>query len=211
MALGAVSKAEAVEAELRLFPGVIAARCLWPETATAPELVRLLAEAQRGGRELLDATRTLLTVRFGTDLPEDRIVLLPVAISPDRSRFRLDGFEVVTGAREQRLRLQLTMPVLDQQVGVERLAMPLPNGMLRAAAEAVVEAINEYVGHTFDLEAVGPAQLGKETLMLSALRSRTRGGEEPMLVTLHGVSTNTGDPMEAAIRATLDAANRIFR
>ncbi|MBE3584547.1 MAG: hypothetical protein IMX01_10610, partial [Limnochordaceae bacterium] len=58
---------------------------------------------------------------------------------------------------------------------------------------------------------IGQAQLGGETVMLSSLRAHVREGGEAVLLTLYGVSSETDDPVEAAVRSTLDAANRIFR
>lgn len=211
MAVSALSRAETAEAELRLLPGVIAARCLWPEGSPVPQVVRLLAEEEGGGQRLVDAVRTLFSVRFARDLPEERILLLPVAATPERSRFRLDGLELRSERGEQRIRLRLTMPFLNQQVATERVARPVEAGLLRAAGETVVDLINEYMGHTFDLEAIGTAPLADATVTLAALRARIRRGQEREILMLYGVSSEAGDPAEAAARATLDAANRIFR
>ncbi|MDI3298863.1 MAG: hypothetical protein QJR08_06815 [Bacillota bacterium] len=211
MAVGTLSRAEAAEAELRLLPGVIAARCIWPETAPAPELVRLLAEAESGGHQLVDAARTLLSVRFETDLPEERVLLLPVAATPERSRFRLDGIELVEERRRPRVKVTLTMPILDQPAEATREFPQTPRALLGAASQAVVDAINEYLGHTFDLEAIANASLGPDSVVLCALRARVRIAGEPRLLRLYGVASDADEPAEAVARATLDAANRIFR
>lgn len=202
---------EQVEALLAQLPGVLSTRIVVNDWGAIEE-VHVLATTERTPKQIVRDIESSLAARWGMDVDHKKISIAQVTgVEPTLPPVRLTLNNVQSLADTSRGLLEVTVSLGmagDEALFQGRAAGPHSrHHLLRLAAQAAIDALNQTVAarHLFSLEDVKSVIAGGHEVALVLVALITPRGDEEVLV---GASIVDHDPVEAVVRATLQATNR---
>lgn len=206
---------EQVEELLAQIPGIISARVLVNDWGGVED-IHVLATMDRHPKFVVRDVQAALSARWGLQINHKKIGVAQV-VARDSSvipqRIGLTNVEVsadmLRGSARVRVSLGRGTDAEDAPVETysgEAEGLNARHHLMRLAAEATLEAVNLAVDPEvrFAREEVGLVPFNRRDIALVTVTMLSRGSEE----TLVGAALVKGDPVEAAVRAALDAVNR---
>ena len=201
-----------------------AARAIFPEVSDEPTTSathRAEAEHARTGGEVADSGpgATGADDRQPVDAESEELspdddegaVRGQLVQAPSSEAFGYTAHRVLIRDLDTRIdlsdvRVTATLTFHDRVVTGVASAVPTRHGILRAVAEATVEAVCQLTQTrlTVGVDAVSASVSGDPAIATVVVGVVTAGGEQPLL----GASLVRNDPERAVMRATLDALNR---
>ena len=209
-----VVRVSEIERLLARIPGVISARLMVNDWGAIEEL-HVLATTERGPKQIVRDVESTLAARWGIKIDHKKISVAQLAHADSAMppvRLKVVGFtsSVDTIASRYQCTVALEVATEDAPRFVGRAeGMNVPSQYPRLVAEATVDALNRAVqdGYYFILEAARlTGMVGYETAVVLLTYHGPRG----LFRALAGAAVVDGDPLEAVIRACLQATNRIL-
>ncbi|MDI3299451.1 MAG: hypothetical protein QJR08_09815 [Bacillota bacterium] len=214
--------AEEITALVKQLPSVIGARVVVNEWGGIEE-IHVLATDERSPKALVRDVQSALAARWGLMVDYRKVSVAQQAVprAPSRVRLAVASLQATTDLLRDVIRVDVS---LEEQAPAAtlwpldppgKLAGPFRGsaegvhsgrGMLRVAAEATLAALNQAVDPQvrFFLEEAGEGGIAGRRLILVSVLLRTSRSEEPLV----GSALLAGDPVRAAVNATLAACNR---
>lgn len=209
-----VVRVSEIERLLALIPGVISARLMVNDWGAIEEL-HVLATTERGPKQIVRDVESTLAARWGIKIDHKKISVAQLAHADSAMppvRMKVVGFTASVDTIASRYGCTVTLEVAtDEGPRFEGRAegMNVPSQYPRLVAEATVDALNQAIqeGCYFNLEAARmTGMVGYEAALVLLTYHGPRGLFRP----LAGAAVVDGDPLEAVIRACLQATNRIM-
>ncbi|MBO2522091.1 MAG: hypothetical protein CW345_09905 [Firmicutes bacterium] len=187
--------------------GVVASRVVTKDGAISE--VHVLAHTGRSAKQIVRDVESVCAAQFGITL-DHRKVSVAVIHSPEKAerpplrRPVISGVRVETGGR--RTRVHVTLGVGDAVYEGSAESIGGAAHRVKVAAAAALDALQRYVGDgcRFELDDLVPFHLGGWDGYLAGVVMVSAFGEEHLV----GSALVKIDPLDAAIRAALDAVNR---
>src|SRR5690606_12088366 len=208
-----VVRVSEIERLLAMVPGVISARLMVNDWGAIEEL-HVLATTERGPKQIVRDVESTLAARWGIKIDHKKISVAQLAHADSAMppvRLKIVGFSSAVDTIASRYGCTVTLEVVTEDA--PRFAgraegMNVPSQYPRLVAEATVDALNHAVqeGHRFILEAARiTGMVGYEVALVLVTYHGPRG----VFQALAGAAVVEGDPLEAVIKAALQATNRI--
>lgn len=217
-----------VEALIQGLAGVEAARIVLDDRGAVRE-IHVLADSSRSPKSVARDVLSALHARWGLAVDRRRISVAQLAQTsprPKAVRLRLKQLSITTDPVRSWTEVSVALapvppvdpfgrPVRDREVPrgewLGRAAGPAggDSTTLRLAAQAALEALNQSLvpSHGFSLVDVARVSLGGYGLVVCLLHHHAARGEPAVL---SGSAVVRNGIVDAAVRATLNATNRIF-
>ena len=209
-----VVRVSEIEALLGRIPGIISARLMVNDWGAIEEL-HVLATTERGPKQIVRDVESTLAARWGIKIDHKKISVAQLAHADSAMppiRLKIIGFTSTTDTVAARYRCTVTLELPTEDAPrFEGSAegMNVPSQYPRLVAEATVNALNRAVqdGYHFVLEEARlMGMVGYEVAVVLMSYHGPRG----LFRVLAGAAAAEGDPLEAVIRACLQASNRIL-
>lgn len=199
-----------VEAAMRQVEGIIAVR-LVPGYERPVDEAHVIVRVDRNPKHVVRDLQSVLMASF--DVPTDHRVFSVVqledetVVEPGAPRIVLTKTAVVTRGNSVEVEVEVAGEE-GQLVTTSATGGPGETSRVRTAAEAALEAVIEVSGEKLsaELESAEVIDLSKVTVALSVIR--VRGWSGTTVVT--GSAPVRADAIDAVVRATLDATNRVL-
>lgn len=201
-----------IEHLLGLLSGVISARIIVNDWGAIEE-IHVLASSKRSPKQIVRDVESSLAAKWNLNVDHKKIsVAQLVGVQgplPD-ARLKLLSLEVSTDSVRGILRAKVVLGRSDDEtVTYEGTAEGAcsPNASLKVYSQAVIAALSKACNpkNFLALEDIGIIKMGQRDIAVAVLVTITPRGNEEILV---GAVSVRRDPVNAAIRATLDAVNR---
>lgn len=165
--------------------------------------VRVLVVPERAIKETIDEVRGTAQSEIGVELEPARIqVLSSTELEAGRRAGRRKLSSLSTQRSDDHFKAQVTLELEgDALVGEVEVPVGLPS-QYHSVARAVLEAIDDLLDRTFDVNSVDVLSLGDSELVVVSL-----AGEVELLL---GSALVKYDEYDAIARATLHALNRLL-
>jgi len=204
--------ADEIESLMSQLPGVISTRIVVNDWGAIEE-VHVLSTTQRNPKQIVRDIESCLAARWGLNVDHKKISIAQVrgAELPSDFRLALHSLEVRTEATRGLVRVTvgLRTPGEDGVGAYEGSAVGPRAGMqpLRVGAQAAVQALNEALAESLvvGLEDANLIHVGGSQLVVVVVSLLNDRGDQELL---SGSALVRVDPVESAVRATLDAVNR---
>jgi len=188
--------------------GVISARVITDESGDPTEIA-ILTQAGRSPRQVIKDVESALIASLGKGSQQRKITVAQVEDETDRlypARLQILGLSLITEAPMVQARVRLGYN--GQSWEGESSGSAAGSDRLRLVARATLAALEDYFrGHlSFTLHDLVRVPLGSLNALLAVVCLGGPGGEE----FLTGSSLVRDDEANAAVRATLDAVNRLL-
>jgi len=209
-----VVRVSEIERLLAQLPGVISARLMVNDWGAIEEL-HVLATTERGPKQIVRDVESTLAARWGIKIDHKKISVAQLAHAGSALppvRVRLAGFSSAVDTLRSRYGCTVTLELAGEdgpRFEGRAEGMNSPSQYPRLVAEATVDALNRAVqdGFHFVLEAARiTGMVGYEVALVLLAYHGPRGAFRP----LAGAAVVDGDPLEAVIRACLQATNRLM-
>ena len=205
---------EEVEELISMLPAVLKARVNVNDWGLIEE-VHVLSTIERSGKQVVRDIESALAARWGIKIDHKKIsVAQLVGIEPTLppKRLKVKDFQMFHNLLNPTVRCKVTLADPDDQdEGPSWMGNAEgPGGaeqILRMAGVATMDAINRSVpdGHYFTLESANIFKAGGRDVALTTVTYLIGPDNQELLA---GAAVVYGDPVEAVIRASLDAINR---
>ncbi|BAS28778.1 hypothetical protein [Limnochorda pilosa] len=192
--------------------GALSARVVFTPGGDAVEEIHVLAHTGRTPKQIVRDVVSLCQAQFGLEI-DHRVVSVaqveaeeaPAGGPDEEPRLQIDSILVENRQKTIRVRVQLQQGEALYEGESEGSAQGA-NG-IRLGAEAVIRAIQEFMEGLcrITLEDVLAVEMGDAEAVVAAVQLSVRGRMPESLV---GSALVQSDPVEAAVRAVLDALNR---
>lgn len=202
-----VSQSE-VEAALKQIPGVRAARIVLDD-AGKPVEVHIVSSTEKAPKQLVRDVQTVSMANFGIDL-DHRIVSVvqfpEFEIAPMAAAPRPAIQQVSTTVRGNIATVGVMLTRGDRSATGESSGPNTKESLIRLAAAATIGAVGELLdeGGWVELDQIGILRVGTHDLAVATISYGAPQGTE----SLSGSAVVSELPVEAAVRAVLDALNR---
>lgn len=214
----------AVEELIEGFAAVEGARIVLDDWG-AVQQIHVLADDSRPPKAIARDIQSGLQARWGLVVDHRRISIAQmedVAPRPQWARLRLEQFAVSSDPVRGRIEIAVS---LAPDSGRDIAGRPVSPGTslwqgrasgasgagtgLRLASEATLQALNQALrpDHTFSVADIGRVTLGGQEIVVSLLQHH---GPRGAVETLSGSALVRSEPLEAAVRAVLNASNRPY-
>lgn len=201
-----------LEELLKRLPGVLSARMVINNWGAIEE-IHVLATTERHPKQIVRDVESSLAAKFGIALDHKKISIAQLTDTektlPD-VRLKLENVKVSADTSRSRYDIEISllsnMDPDDRFIG--RMMGPAARSQtVRLAGMATLDAINQATNSqvNFALEDVRSVEMGSRRLMVALVLLVNADGEEEVLV---GGAVVKGDPLDAAVKACLDASNR---
>lgn len=205
---------EEVEELISMLPTVLKARVNVNDWGLIEE-IHVLSTIERSGKQVVRDIESALAARWGIKIDHKKIsVAQLVGIEPTLppKRLKVQDFQIFHNLLNPTVRCRVTLVDPDDQDEgpVWEGTTEGPGGaeqILRMAGSATIDAINGSVpeGHYFVLESAGVVASGGRDVAVTTVTYLMGPDNQELLA---GAAVVYGDPVEAVIRASLDAVNR---
>lgn len=203
-----------VEELIKQLPGVIAARLVVNDWGGVEE-VHVLASSERSAKQIVRDIESSLHARWGLRLDHRKISVAQVmdsGTSLPPMRPRLLSVTVASDLTRARSRATVVLGLpSDDEARIEGHAEGpnLPGHHLRIVAQAAVEALNAAIrtDHRLGLDDVRVVSVGAFDVAVAVVT--LEGGRDDQRV-LAGAMPVEGDPVDAVVKAVLQATNRFM-
>lgn len=201
-----------IESLLTRIPGVVTARLVVNDWGAIEE-VHILSTLDRAPKQVVRDVESALAARWGITIDHKKISVAQLKEMEDTfASFRLKmlSVQINTDTLRGRMTVHVTLGRSDDdELVYEGVAEGSNSGLhsLRVAGQATVNALNEIVDPTnlIVFEDAATIRLSTREIVAVTLVVITPRGHEEVLV---GAVVSRGNPVEAVVRASLDAANR---
>ncbi len=191
----------------------------------AVQQIHVLADDSRPPKAIARDIQSGLQARWGLVVDHRRISIAQmedVAPRPQWSRLRLEQFAVSTDPVRGRIEIAVSLapdggrdatgrsPLSGTSLWQGRAAGASGAGTgLRLASEATLQALNQALrpDHAFSVADIGRMSLGGQEIVVCLLQYHAPRGAVEML---SGSALVRSEPLEAAVRAVLNASNRSY-
>lgn len=192
--------------------GALSARVVLDPRGANVEEIHVLAHTGRNPKQIVRDIVSLLKAQFDLEIDHRLISVAQVETeeelpsSPSHEpRLQIDSILVENRQKTIRVRVQLQRGEALYEGEAEGSAQG--SGGIRLGAEAVLRAVQEFMEGLcrMTLEDVLAVEMGDADAVIAGVQLSVRGRVPEFLV---GSALVQGDPVEAAVRAVLDALNR---
>jgi len=205
-----VVSTEDIENLLGQLPGVVSSRLVVDDWGAIQE-VHVLATSERGPKQLVRDVESTLAARWGINIDHKKISIAQMTGTDERdseARLQLTGVTINSRVREAEVavEVELAAPMSDTAYVGSHSGPGSRVHLVRTAAVATMQAVNAAIQpqHRVVLEEAEVITLHAYEIALAVVRLQTPGESQ----TLAGSALVRHDPVDAVIRACLDATNR---
>ncbi|MCR4398414.1 MAG: hypothetical protein NUV93_05570 [Firmicutes bacterium] len=201
-----------IETLLSRLPGVLSSRVVVNNWGAIEE-IHILSNTERNPKQMVRDVESSLAARWGITIDHKKISvaqLAPLSTKAGPSRVKLLNVVLTNDTQKGRLSAKVVLTRLDEAGTIYEGSAEGNNSRyqsFRVVCQAAIAALNQVIEpqNVFVLEDVGALFLSKREVAVVAVSLVTARGNEELLV---GAAPVRGDVLEAAVKATLDAANR---
>ncbi|MGE5542269.1 MAG: hypothetical protein ACM3WT_04460 [Bacillota bacterium] len=201
-----------IESLLSRLPGVLSSRVVVNNWGAIEE-IHILSNTERNPKQMVRDVESTLAARWGITIDHKKVSvaqLTPLSAKAGPSRVKLLNVILTNDTQKGRMSARVVLTKLEEMDVTYEGTAEGANARYqsyRTVCQAAVAALNQVIepNNVFVLEDVGTMFLSKREVAVVAVSLVTARGNEELLV---GAAPVKGDGLEAAVKATLDAANR---